>query len=248
MIRHALLAVFLMLTHSASADTLAERLYANFNSIEAVSCEIRRDESSPDGRMRWLSRIAFAQPDRLFVENVTPIPRLIIADGETMYQLKEGQRRGFRRAIADLDEPMRQNLRKVPGTPMDHLERLLGLPEQELDAGEWPVQRAYETDRVYVVLQADEEERLQRLTIAPLEARTEPTAIIDFRQQEEVLPGVWVSMLQESVLKLGDVESKETLRVSNFVANPEHAPDQFDPATHLPDKVEWVDRFKDLGN
>lgn len=230
----------------AWGDTLVERLIARYERVETMTCDVRRDISNEDGRMRWLSRVYFQQPDRLHVENYAPLPRRIIADGEMMYQHNDGQPRGFQKPIAELEEAMLHGLRKVPGTAMEHLFRLRGIPETELVGnGAYPVQRGYQADRVYVVLHADDEYRLGRIEFFASADRDKLAGEIDFEAFEEVLEGVWIPLLHRGRFQLDAFETRETTRISNVSVNesiPEHL---FNAAAFFRD-VQWVDRFEDL--
>ncbi len=231
---------------TTAADTLVAELLARYDRIETVTCDVRRDVRSGEGRMRWLSRVHFARGDRLHVENFAPLPRRIIADGTTMYQHSEGQPRGFRRPVADLTEAMTMGLRKVPGTVMDHLFRLADVPEEHLPGtDDYPVRRAYTTDTLYVVLEADATNRLRRLSLYDGDQRDEPTGEISLESFEEVQDGVWIPMLHRSRFNVGGVTHTETMRLGNYTVNapiPDHL---FDASAFFTD-VQWVDRFEDL--
>lgn len=243
---NSLVCGLLLLAMPLRADTLVNRLLEGYESIETVSCDVRRDLSNKNGEMRWLSRVYYQRPDRLHVENHAPLPRRIIADGETMYQHNENHPRGFRSAIDDLNETMLGGLRKVPGTVMDQLFRLQDAPEIELEGeGEFPVWRAYETDSVYVVLQADEEGRLGRVELYPVDDRDTLKGEIDLDSFVEVMDGVWIPMLHRGRFVVDSLENEETTRISNYVVN-EAIPDPlFQPDAFFED-VEWVDSFDDL--
>lgn len=231
---------------SLRAETLVEQLIERYEQVESVTCDVRRDVSNEDGRLRWLSRVYYQRPDRLHVENHAPLQRRIIADGETMYQYNDGQPRGFRRALAELDERMLQGLSKVPGTAMEHLYRLQGLAEVELAGeGAYPIRRGYETERLFVVLHADDAYRLGRIELYESSDRTRLAVEIDFDAFEEVVDGVWIPMRHQSRSVLGAIEVRETTRFSNFSANepiPQHL---FNAAAFFSD-VQWVDQFEDL--
>ena len=231
---------------SLYADTLVDRLIERYEQVDTVTCDVRRDVSNEDGRMRWLSRVYFERPDRLHVENHAPLPRRIIADGEMMYQHSDGQPRGFRKAIAELDERMLQGLHKVPGTAMEHLFRLQGVPEIELDgSGTYPVRRAYNAERVFVVLYADEAYRLGRMEFFTSPERDQMTGEIDFEAFEEVLDGVWIPMVHQGRFLIGGLENRETTRISNLSVN-EPIPGHLFNADAFFKDVDWVDRFEDL--
>jgi len=164
----------------AHADSMLEQLWAGYERIESVRGEIRRDNTGPGGTVRTLSRVYYQRPDRLNVENIMPVQRRIVADGERFYSYIQGDPKGFSRPIAELNEDMLINLRKVPGTPMDHLARLRGAPEEILEPTDaWPTRRGYASGRVFGVLLFDGQGRLggirseSRLSLIPVQARGE---------------------------------------------------------------------------
>ena len=56
------------------AETVRERLLKSYDAVQTLSCEIRRDTPLPDGQtLRMLSRVYFQRPDRLHVENSSPV-------------------------------------------------------------------------------------------------------------------------------------------------------------------------------
>ena len=226
--------------------TLVDQLLAQYERIESVTCDLRRDVRQGEQTMRWLSRIEFQRPDRLHVENHAPLPRRIVSDGTTLFQHNQGQPRGFRRPVDELNAAMLNSLRRVPGTAMEHLARLRGLPEIELEGeGDYPVRRAYETPQIYAVLHADADGRLGRLELFDADDRSQLTGALDFSAFVEVLDGVWIPMRHETRFQVGDVIVRETVRLSQYEVNAPIAPERFDPAVHF-DEVEWVDDFGDL--
>lgn len=238
----------LCLTLSSGAETLVDQLIERYERINTVTCDVRRDITNDDGRMRWLSRVHFKRPDRLHVENHAPLPRRIIADGQRMYQHNEGHPRGFRKAIAELPGPMLDGLRKVPGTVMDHLFRIQKEEEMVLDSegGAYPIRRGYEADNLYVVLESDEEWRLGRMSFYESADRTTLTAAFEFEAFVEVLDGVWIPMVHRGRFYVGGLENEETTRISNYAVNtpvPDHL---FDADLYFPDDIEWVDQFDEL--
>jgi outer membrane lipoprotein-sorting protein len=114
------------LAAASRAQTLAERLLAQYDAVRSLSCEIRKDVSGAAGTVRTLSRVYYERPDRLNVENFTPVKRRIVCDGTNFFSYVEGDSKGFTRPVAELDEIMLLQLRKIPGTAADHLFRLRG--------------------------------------------------------------------------------------------------------------------------
>jgi hypothetical protein len=242
-----ILVLLMIWTCGVQADTLVQDLLERYERIETVTCDVRRDLVNAEGRMRWLSRVHFARPDRLHVENHAPLPRRIIADGETMYQHNEGQPRGFRAPIASLNTAMRDGLRKVPGTAMEHLLRIGGAPETVLpgELDDFPVRRAYATDTLYVVLHADADLRLGRIELFDGPDQRTQAGQIDFEAFDEVIDGVWIPMVHRGRFQVGGSENTETTRISNYAANAPMPQHLFQAESFFRD-VTWVDSFDEL--
>lgn len=244
--RITILGACLLAMHVAAESTLVDQLLAQYEQIESVTCDLRRDVTQGDQEIRWLSRIYFQRPDRLNVKNHAPLPRRIVSDGTALFQHNRDQPRGFRQAVDELSEAMLLSLRRVPGTPMEHLARLRDVPEKVLDgAGEFPVRRAYATAKIYAVLHADEAGRLGRLELFDATDRSRLTGEIDFSAFVEVLAGVWIPMRQDARFYLGDLTVQESVRLSQYTVNVPIPADRFEPAAFFQD-VEWVADFDKL--
>jgi hypothetical protein len=230
-------------TATAGAETLAEKLLAQFDPVQSVACEIRRDVEGPGGSMRMLSRVYYRKPDLLHVDQPAPIPRRIVSDGATFYSYVEGDPRGFSRPVEKLSEEMLVNLRKVPGTPMEHLMKLRGVAEKDLDATpEFPVRTGYETEKVFVVLSLDAEGRLARIEFYATPAMAHRTAQYDYSGFRQVAGGAWVPCLHKGAFTVGGVETKETVRVDNLAVNEPIAQGLFVAGPFF-EGVEFVDEF-----
>ena len=57
-----------------------------------------------------LSRVYYQRPDRLHVENFSPVKRHIVSDGTVFRSYTEGAPQGFSRPVAELNEEMLRNL------------------------------------------------------------------------------------------------------------------------------------------
>ena len=231
----------------ADETPLVQKLIEQYQSIESVSCDVRRDVTTPEGTIRWLSRVYFQADNKLHAANARPQPRLILADGETMYQHSADEPRGFRRAIEDLNQNMRINLSRVPGTLMDHLLRLTDAPETVLDASEdAPIRRAYEAEHVYAILEADEKYRLRRVLFYQSQDRTNRTAEIVCDAFEEVLPDTWIAMQHRSSFYIEDTTIRERTRFTNYEVNLSIPEEKFRAEAHFSSDIEWVDSFDQL--
>ena len=230
----------------ARSETLVERLLQGYESIQTVTCELRRDVVSPSGKLRMLSRVHYQRPDRLHVENAAPVHRRIMADGTTFFSYADGDPKGFSRPIEQLDEAMLIGLRKVPGTAMEYLLRLRGVAETNLPAtAEFPVRRGYAAPKVFAVLSLDATGRLARIEFFATPEMKTQTAQYDYSAFREVLPGVWLPCLHQGHLNLGGAESLETTRVDNLSVDAPLAPSLFVAGPFFKG-VKFVPSFEDI--
>lgn len=241
--------VFMISSFTSSivwSETVAERLLASYTAIETLSCDFRKDIESPAGNVRRLSRIFFQRPDHLHVDNVSPVKRRIVADGTALYSYIEGDPRGFSRPVSELDQDWLASLRNIPGTAIEHLVRLAGLPEQELYATEdFPVRRGYQAEKVYVVLNLDGEGRLARIEFFASDLMQQKTAAYAYRSLEQVTPGVWIAKLIEADVWMNGQKMTEVSRLTNLSVNQPLAASLFNPEVYFKD-IEFVRDMKDV--
>ena len=232
-------------TMNAPAQTLAERLLASYDPVQSLSCEIRKDSESGGKTMRMLSRVYYEKPDRLHVDQPAPIPRRIVADGTTFYSYIEGDPKGFSRPVEKLSEEMLTNLRKVPGTAMDHLAKLTGVAETAMEpTAEFPERKGYDAGKVFVVLSMDSTGRLARIEYFSSPAMKVISLQCDYSEFQPAA-GAWIPCLHRAVLKIGGVESKETTRVDNLSVNQPIPPNLFIAGPFFKD-VEFADSFDEI--
>jgi len=225
--------------------SLAERLCTVYAQIKSVSCEIRKTTTGGGKTLRMLSRVHYRAPNCLHVDNVSPVKRTIIADGKRLYYHEAGVPRGFSRPIDELSETWLAPLRNIPGTALEHLLPLSGLPETVLPPSEEGYERcAYQAKGVYVVLTADTDNRLHRIDFFRGEDMQERTGAFTFSHFQEVLPGCWVPTQHKATLFLpeGDV-AVETRRISNLAVNGIIPDPIFDHDLFLKG-IEFVDDFQ----
>ena len=228
----------------ARAETLADKLCAQYDAVKTLQCQLRRDIEATAGTMRKLSRIYFQRTDKLHVDNVAPLKRRIVCDGELFQSYVEGDPKGFAQPVAKLDRDMLIALRQVPGTAMDHLQRLQGLTETNLPAAEgFPVRRGYDTGKTFVVLALDASNRLARIEFFAAAAQQQRTARWDYSQFQEVAPGVAIPCLHQALITVGGMESRETVHVDNLVINQPLPAHLFQPALFFKG-VKFVDTFE----
>lgn len=242
----SLLALVLALACPAHAQSMVEGLLASYDAVTTVVCQVRKETTSPAGSVRTLSRVYYAKPDRLHVENVSPVKRRIVCDGRTFYSFIEGDPKGFSRAVADLDQEMLFQLRKVPGTGMDHLFRLRGMQEQRLEPTEdFPERVLFHEGRQWIVLSLDSEGRLALIEFFDDAERSHKTAEYRFDQFKEVAPGIWIPLLHQAWLDTGGVVTRETTRLDHIEINTPIAENLFVPGLYFKN-VEFVDSFQKI--
>ena len=246
--RSAFLGVMVLMVSSlgARAETLAEKLLAEYDGVQSVSCQIRKDTTGPAGTVRMLSRIFYQKPDRLFVENATPVKRQIVSDGTNFCSYIQGDPKGFARPVAKLDNDMAIELRKVPGTAMDHLARLRGIAESDLPATNGiPVRKGYDAGKVFVVLGLDPTGRLCRVEFYTAPDMKQKNGQYDYSQFQKASERAWIPCLHRGVFRIGDVESEEVVRVDNLELNKPIAPDNFAPGPFFKG-VEFAPSFEEI--
>ncbi|MDY0149428.1 MAG: hypothetical protein RBT03_05015 [Kiritimatiellia bacterium] len=243
------LATWLVVAGGVQAETVRERLLATYDAVQSLSCDIRRDMPLPDGEvLRMLSRVHYQRPDKLHVENFSPIKRRTVSDGTVFRQYAQGAPKGFSRPVADLNDEMLRNLRMVPGTAANMLEVLEGVAEVPLEPTEaFPVRVGYDNGKSFVVLGLDDDGRLARFEIFSSPAMTDRHTRTDFSAYQEVLPGVWIAGLQQSWVTLQGIERTETTRVDNLQANEDIPAALFDGTAFFAG-VEFVDTFEKIIN
>lgn len=219
----------------AFAQSTVSNLIAAFDVIDRVQCDVRRDTEAGVQRGRMLSRVSFARPDRLHVDNISPLPRRIVCDGTNFFSYVEGDPTGFSRPVSALDPSMLFGLRALPGTPMEHLLRLQGRPETNLP----PAPGFSRCVRILgpapqATLAFDIQGRLVRFEIFDDPASSQPMAVWDYAGFIEPAPGVWIPTLHKAVMHMGGGGgARETSRFENYRVGATLDPSLFDPARHF---------------
>ena len=242
------MAMLVLAAGAARAETVLERVLKPYESVQSLSCDIRRDTPLPDGNtLRMLSRVYYQRPDKLHVENASPVQRRIVSDGTVFRSYTQGAPKGFSRPVKDLSEEMLRNLRMVPGSAANMLEILKDAKEVPLEpTAEYPVRAGYDNGKSFAILNLDDKGRLARYEIYSSAALTDLLTRTDFSAFQEVSPGVWIASLQQSKVILQGLERTETTRVDNLVANGEIPASRFEADAFFAG-VEFVDDFGKIG-
>jgi outer membrane lipoprotein-sorting protein len=236
--------VSLLAPSISHAGQEVDRLLSEYGKIETVTCQIRRTRSGDSGKVKFLSRVYWTNGDKIHAEGVTPFKRRTIADGKRLFQYVEGSSKGFSRTVEALSEPMLISLRFVPGTAMDHLLHLKDAKETILSPEEKAPKRVgIETDKNYVVLLFDAQDRLTRIDFFKTPAMKELNGTYQYRDFSEVIPGVWVPLTHEAVVQSAAMTYKETVKVDRFIANKPIAESLFIAPNFFDKGIDFVDDF-----
>ena len=154
--------------------------------------------------------------------------------------------KGFSCPLARLEGEWSIMQKSVPGSAMEHLLRLQGVPETPLDGvSGYPVRRGYARERVFVVLACDAEGRLARIEFYKTPDMKNLTALVEYSDFRKVTDTCWLAGLQQGTAYFGANMVRETRRFDNLVINKPIAAGLFDAAAFFP-KVDFVDDFSKL--
>ena len=224
--------------------TLAQGLCAGYRSIESISCDVRKTTRMGKQTVRMLRRVFYRKPQRIHVENISPMKRRIIVDGARLYYHEQDAPRGFSRPLQDLSAQWRDSIDDVPATPIKHLLPLEDVPEQSLPSTpEAPVRAAYHTEKVTVVLACDATGRLARVQFFRSPAMTTMIARYEYSNFVRAGKDVWIPCLHKGCIRLPDSEEvTETRRIDNLHVNEPLADSLFDPGKFF-GNIEFSDDF-----
>ena len=232
--------------HDASGDAFIDRLVAAYNQIYALQCEVRTEVQDARSESKGLSRVYLEKPDKLHVENATPISRRIISNGKELYYYVTGDKKGFSKTIPDLNQAMKIELRKIPGTPLEHLYRLEGLTGTDLSAtSECTSRRSYTTEKHVLVLCLDGSGRLVRIEFFEDARMSKRLAAIEFGGLFEPVNGAWVARTETIRSWLGEKEQVTTKRFRYVTVNKPIPAELFDEGRYF-ENVTFVASFAEV--
>ncbi|MDD4869978.1 MAG: hypothetical protein PHR77_05410 [Kiritimatiellae bacterium] len=231
---------------TSEEQTLAKQLYATYENIETVSCQIRKTTEAGGSSVTLLSRVYYKRPDHIHVENVSPAKRRIIADGKKLFYHEENVSRGFSRPITELEPDWLSHLRSIPGTPMEHLYKLKDLSETSLPGtSDFPVRKSYQASKVFVVLSCDANGRAVQIEFFKSSDMKEKTAQFKYSDFYKVSDNCWIPRLHKAVVSMPDGEKvTETRRIDNLEVNKPIA-DKIFSADLFFKNLEFVSDFKE---
>ncbi|MGI6088074.1 MAG: LolA family protein [Kiritimatiellia bacterium] len=217
-------------TAMAAELTLAEQICRSYTNIHTVSCMVRKTTELQGHTAKMLSRVYYQRPDRLHVENIVPLRRRILSDGTRFYLTQDGWRKGYSVPLPELTGEWKIMQQAIPGTAMEHLLRLHGVPEEVLEGlPDLPIRRAYQKDDLCIVLSADAQHRLARIEFYTSSDFAERTALYLFDDFLHVTNDCWLAARQRAELCIRGENIKETRRLDKLTANQPLAAGLFDP-------------------
>ncbi len=225
---------------------MAEKLCASYAQVESVNCRVRKTSDVDGKKATLLSQVYYQRPDRMHVENISPVRRRIIADGRQFYYYVEGMPKGFSCPLAKLEGEWSIMQKSVPGSAMEHLLRLKGVPETILEGtADYPLRRGYARERVFVVLSCDAEGRLARIEFFKTQAMKISTAWVEYSDFRKVTDTCWLAGLQQGTACFEANTVRETRRFDSLIVNKPISAGLFDAAAFF-QKVDFVDDFSKL--
>lgn len=244
----AAISAFVIRTTAATAAeaTLAETLCAAYEQVETVNCRIRKTSAVDGKTVTMLSQVYYQRPDRLHVENISPVKRRILADGRQFYYYQEGLAKGYSVPLTRLEGEWKIMQQSVPGGAMEHLARLRGVPEKPLDGTPaYPLRRGYVLEKLFAVLSCDAQGRLAKIEFYKTPAMKEKTAEIQYTDFHAAGVQCWLAGLQRTTTFFGATQFVETRRFDSLIINKPLASGLFDAGVFFPE-IEFVDDFNKL--
>ncbi|QTA92659.1 LolA family protein [Desulfonema magnum] len=227
--------------------SFVQKLCDAYQNIDTITCEIRKTTKGGGRTMRMLSRVYYKKGYYVHVDNVTPRKRRIIADSKTLWYYETDAPRGFSRSISELTEVWMSAINNIPGTPMENLLKLRGLPEISLPAtDEYPIRKAYQAEKAYVVLYCDNSERLIKIEFFDSSEMKKSIAHYNYSAFQKANEHCWIPCLHKAVISLPDGEEMtETRRINNLEVNKPVADRMFKAGIFFKD-VEFVGDFEKM--
>lgn len=216
-----------------SKRNIADERLDQYRSVKQLSCLIRRDTESNGETGRILSRVFYQRPDKLHVETISPFKRRILSDGDMFYDMPAGAAKGYAKPVAELDAKRLEQLRKVPGTPSDHLLRLEGIdPETLKPTAEFPLRQGYAVEDQFVVVSVNPEGRLARIEFFRDAGDATPRGVYDYSEFVES-NGVFIPTRHEARIEERGMVIQETTYIENLEINGTIAPALFNPDSYI---------------
>lgn len=220
----------------ADAGQEVSKLLASYSCIEKAAAKVRTTSANESGQVATLARVHFQRGDLLHVQNVVPLKRRIISDGVSLHYKEDKKPQGYRKTITELDTGWLNQLRNVPGSPMEYLFPLEPLEEDNL----LPTDNAASAigcslGGTYIVLSLDDLGRLTRIAYFGSDDQTNKRMEHLFSDFDEPCPGAWLARTHETVLYAGGRQTRSTTMYSSMAVNATLHSVLFEPTHFFPD-------------
>jgi outer membrane lipoprotein-sorting protein len=239
--------IFAAAITASSASCMAQEinidaLLKDYQSLESVSCSVRKTSKAGGQTVLMLSRVHFKRGGFIHVENVSPSKRRIIADGEKLYYHAANASKGFSKPVAELDDDWTSSLITVPGSPVDHLVKMKSMkPGEQKKNGDLRV-KAFHGDKNHVVLTMDSKGRILSLEFfknADLKERYASYKYSDFIEAGST----WLALKHEAEIMFPDgSKATEAKQFDNLSVNSALPDKLFDHSLFMQD-LEFTSDF-----
>ncbi len=225
---------------------LVKQKIKNYSRVKTLTCRVRRTAKSSDKTLTFLSKVFYKKGGFLHSKTVSPYKRTVVANGKKLYSYFQNHTKGVAKDIEKLEKNEIINLRKAPGTPMDHLYRLADSPQTKLDpTAKYPERYAYTTKNAFVVVSLDKKSRIKSIAFYNGKDMKGKKAETIYSRHKKVDEDLWIPCLHESTVYHEHTKTVETIHFNNLEVNVPVAENLFIPGNFMPD-VEFVDSYSDL--
>ncbi|MDA3799550.1 MAG: hypothetical protein PF692_10770 [Kiritimatiellae bacterium] len=242
----ALLIISVPLAASATTNVINE-IINNYSKIKSVSCIVSRVITFNEKDTRLLSRVYYERPNKLHVQQTSPLNRRIICDGTNFFYYIDGDPKGYSSPVDKLSEQQIIELVKVPGTSEDILYRLKNIEPKELSGNEeYPTQLAFTTtNNLNIIVYITDEKRIEKIDFFESNEFAKLTSSSHYSNFIEATPGVFVPTTHKMVLNINKQQRTETAKFSHYTANAPISQSLF-YAKPFFKGVTFVDSFKEI--
>ena len=232
---------------ASAATNVINEIIENYAKIESVSCIVSRVITFNERDTRLLSRVYYERPNKLHVQQTSPLNRRIICDGTNFFYYIDGDPKGYSRPVDKLSKKQIIELVKVPGTSEDILYRLKDLEPTELPGNEkFPTQLAFTTtNNLNIIVYITKEKRIEKIDFFESKDLVKLTSSSYYSNFIEATPGAFVPTTHKMIININNQKRTETAKFSHYNANAPISQSLF-YAKQFFKGVTFVDSFKEI--
>lgn len=231
---------------SAVASSVIDAIHRQYQSITNMSCTVRREIDAGQGMsVETMSRVDWARGDRMRVQVLKGGGRRVVIDGTSVFVKHPGEEKPCQYRVEDQMPSQFANLRSVPASPEETLASLVAMdaaegepeapfarvilfsPKKEARQDTEGVAAPKSSARVYI----DSLGRVTKVNIASdaFDGKPASETNIDFKEPNQVIPGVWLFRRIETVFETEGQRIISTVRFGQIVVNEELPDTIFNP-------------------